>query len=210
MLDFLDSLDFGGRLAALKIGIQPGIHQPFRVLFSDHASPEGHHLAIVALAGPLGRINIVTYRGANSWNLIRGDGHANSRAAHKNRAFVLAVGHGVGNLQGNVWIQRRLGVIDSVVLNGMPLLFQIGAHRFLEIVGCLIAAQRNRKFDSYSFLILLHSQNSSPVSRGHLAADRPSWSTLRVVSRLQPSPKQPVLLAAPSQTMSRLAFWLCV
>ena len=86
----------------------------------------------------------MTYRSANSWNFIGGDGHADSRAAHENRAFVLAVGYRIGNLQGNVWIQRRLGVIDSIILNGMSLLFQIGTHRFLQIIGRLVAAQRNR------------------------------------------------------------------
>src|SRR5215218_1943331 len=144
-VDLLDLVDVAGRGAAFELRGQPVVEDLLGRLGGDHPGPHGQDLGVAGLAGPFGRVGVVGGDGPDPGDLVGGDGHAQAGAADQQGAVVLAPGHGLGDLGGDVGIVEPVAV--AVVPDLVALLAQVGGQVLLQRGAGLVGADRDRSHD---------------------------------------------------------------
>jgi hypothetical protein len=82
LLDYSDLFNAPCVPATHERGIQESLHHFNPLTAAYHSPAEGQHIGVVVFAGQTSGADVVVHSGANSADLVRGDGDADSRAAH--------------------------------------------------------------------------------------------------------------------------------
>ena len=105
--DGFDFSDAAGVAAAFEGGFDPGINDLFHETLADEVSREAQDVGVVVTAGELCGEFIVTDRCTNAFDLVGGDRHANTCAAHEDAQIGLIAGDEVADFVGTLGIVAR-------------------------------------------------------------------------------------------------------
>ena len=135
--------------AALKGGVQPGVHNLHGQHGTHHTGAQGHHIGVVVLAGEPGGHLVREQGAADALDLVGGDGCADAGGAQHDPAVTFPGGHRLGSGRYKIRVVAAGFPVGAKVLVGESPCFQMLLHRFLERVGAVVACNGNHN----SFLL---------------------------------------------------------
>ena len=154
--------------AAAEIGGQEHVEDALVFLHVDEATRQRHDVGVVVLAAQLGELGVDGVHRADAVDLVSGDGHADSRAAHENAVRRHAACHLVGDLGGEVGVIDAVVGVGAQVVHLIALLFKIGSQKLLLLETRVIACNADNHVPTLPYVVnLSYFVFVCPTARRH-------------------------------------------
>src|SRR5262245_2887318 len=142
-LELHNLLDPAGMAAAVERRFQPDADHALDQLFAEEVGREAEDVGVVVTSAQLSRDAVVAGRGPGAPDLVRGDAHADARAANQDTPFHPTLADSLGHLEGKVRVVRAPRAVRSDVDYLMADLTQKRNDPLLDAEATMVTTNRN-------------------------------------------------------------------